>query len=63
MKRVDGIKNECLLDLVRSRRDGLGLHSDAYVMSDQQKLQLELLTKEEMRKHVLGLYLPLGPLK
>jgi hypothetical protein len=50
MKRVDAIKSECQLNLIRRRRDGLGLHSDAYVMSDQQKITVRTSDKRIYKK-------------
>jgi hypothetical protein len=64
MKRVDATKFECLLHLIRSRRDGLVLHNDAYGMSDQQKITGRISDKRRDEKWALGLPLPyLGPLK
>jgi len=50
MKRLDAIKSACLLNLIRHRRDGLGLHNDAYVMSDQQKITLKTSDKRRGKK-------------
>lgn len=47
MNRVNAVKSACLLNLTRSRRDGLGLHNDAYVKTDQQKIAVR--TSDERR--------------
>jgi len=44
------LKSACLLNLIRRRRDGLDLHNDAYVISDQQKITLRTSDKKEMRR-------------
>ena len=50
MKRINAIKSECLLNLIRRRRDGLGLHSDSYVLSDQQKITVRTSDKRRYEK-------------
>jgi len=52
MKRVDAIKSAWLLNLIRSRRDGLGLDNDAYVRFDQQKITVR--TSDERRDEKIG---------
>lgn len=47
IERADAIKFACQLNLIRSRRDGLDLHNDAYVRSDQQKITVR--TSDERR--------------
>jgi hypothetical protein len=64
LKRIDAIKSECLLNLIRSRRDGIALHNDAFVMSDQQKITVRTSDKRRDKKiSTSPVFTILGPVK